>query len=127
MGWFILARYMHGFSDHICNIRALNISSGKEPIYQIIITFFICFQKKILEKKHTLASYLPLIHIRFIFKVLYSCTNIDATSFRKSLSTPCPKKQCSVHLKERIAIMERDGVQPSTMLLSSDDDIPNTP
>lgn len=23
MGWFVLARYMHGFSDHICNITAL--------------------------------------------------------------------------------------------------------
>lgn len=31
MGSFVLARYMHGFSDHICNVTALNKSSRKEP------------------------------------------------------------------------------------------------
>lgn len=36
MGWFFLARYMHGFSDHISNVTALNKSSGKEPIDQLI-------------------------------------------------------------------------------------------
>uniref|UniRef100_A0A453HZB8 Uncharacterized protein n=2 Tax=Aegilops tauschii subsp. strangulata TaxID=200361 RepID=A0A453HZB8_AEGTS len=32
MGWFVLTRYMHGLSDHICNVIALNRSSGKEPM-----------------------------------------------------------------------------------------------
>lgn len=36
MGWFVLTRYMHGLSDHICNVTALNRSSGKEPMDQLM-------------------------------------------------------------------------------------------
>lgn len=36
MDWFFLTRYMHGFFDHISNVRALNKLSGKEPIDQLI-------------------------------------------------------------------------------------------
>ncbi|KAM3191089.1 hypothetical protein ACQJBY_068806 [Aegilops geniculata] len=36
MGWFVLTRYTHGLSDHISNIAALNMSSGKGPVDKII-------------------------------------------------------------------------------------------
>ncbi|KAM3385492.1 hypothetical protein ACQJBY_009368 [Aegilops geniculata] len=36
-------------------------------------------------------------------------------------------EQCTMQLKKQVEAMERDRVQPLTLLLSSDDDSPNTP
>ena len=36
MGWFVLTRYMHVLSNHICNVTALNRSSRKEHMDELM-------------------------------------------------------------------------------------------